>query len=369
MFRGLLFFLWLVGLSAGVAHAERRVALLMGNCALLAWLCLATSALAENRLALVIGNEGYRYIAVAKGEADAKGYANPLREKGYSVQEGYDLGFIEMPRAVARFVKKIELGDTAVFVYSGHGWSDGTINYVVGVDAPASRRQEVLTSVSVPIRNGVNGVLDNFTRKEAGLKVAIIDACRDNPFHPPSGEKGYGLERGLRPQSIEGSFVIYSAGEGQAAMDRLSEWDADPNSVFTRTLLPLLRADLPLTEAIKASQEKMHALAASADHNRCRPITTKCSGRACLSAVCKSAIEQVPSAPTPKPVDSNDAARADYDRAKGVELLPWRGRLSCECISRVSMPNWPRASSGNWRGRKTPSSDRPARPRLPAKTE
>ena len=40
--------------------------------------------------------------------------------------------------------------------------------------------------------------------------------------------------------------MIYSAGEGQAALDRLSEADADPNSVFTRTLIPLLRADLPL---------------------------------------------------------------------------------------------------------------------------
>src|SRR5271163_1991980 len=329
MLRGLLFFLLLVGLSAGVAHAERRVALLRGNSALLAWLCLATSALAENRLALVIGNEGYQHIAaLQKAKADAKGYADLLREKGYSVQEGFDLGFMEMLGAVARFAKKIQPGDTAVFVYSGHGWSDGTTNYVVGVDAPASEGQEVLTSVSVPIRNGLNGVLDNFTRKGAGLKVAIIDACRDNPFQPPSGERGYGLERGLRPQSIEGSFVIYSAGEGQAAMDRLSEADADPNSVFTRTLLPLLRADLPLTEAIKASQEKTHALAASADHNQMPAYYDEVLGRACLSAVCKSAIEQVPGAPTPKPVDSNDPAGADYYRAKGVgSAMAWEAFL------------------------------------------
>ena len=130
----------------------------------------------------------------------------------------------------------------------------------------------MLTSVSLPIRNGLTGVLDHFTRKGAGLKVAIIDACRDNPFQPPPGEKGYGLQRGLKPQAIEGSFVIYSAGEGQSALDRLSEADADPNSVFTRTLLPLLRADLPLTDAIKASQEKTHALAASRRTTiRCRP--------------------------------------------------------------------------------------------------
>jgi formylglycine-generating enzyme required for sulfatase activity len=262
---------------------------------LLAWLFLATSALAENRLALVIGNDGYQHIAaLQKAKADAKSYADLLREKGYSVQEGYDLGFVEMLGAVARFAKKILPGDTAVFIYSGHGWSDGSTNYIVGVDAPASEGQEVLTSVSLPIRNGLTGVLDDFTRKGAGLKVAIIDACRDNPFQPPPGEKGYGLERGLRPQSIEGSFVIYSAGEGQAAMDRLSEADADPNSVFTRTLLPLLRADLPLTDAIKASQDKTHALAASADHNQIPAYYDEVLGRACLSAACKSAVEPRP---------------------------------------------------------------------------
>ncbi len=37
-----------------------------------------------------------------------------------------------------------------------------------------------------------------------------------------------------------GSFVLMSAGAGQEALDRLSETDPNPNSVFTRNLLPLL---------------------------------------------------------------------------------------------------------------------------------
>ena len=41
-----------------------------------------------------------------------------------------------MQAAVAQFVERIQPGDTAVFVYSGHGWSDGSTNYVVGVDVP-----------------------------------------------------------------------------------------------------------------------------------------------------------------------------------------------------------------------------------------
>ena len=282
---------------------------------LLAWLFLTMPALAENRLALVIGNDGYKNIGVLqKARADAKSYADLLRDKGYSVETYYDLGFSNMQGAVAQFVKKIQPGDTVVFVYSGHGWSDASTNYIVGVDAPDFVDQELLTRISLPIRNGITGVLDDFKRKQAGLKVAIIDACRDNPFHPPPNEKGYGLVRGVKPQSIEGSFVIYSAGEGQAALDRLSEADADPNSVFTRTLLPLLRADLPLTDAIKASQQKTHALADSTGHIQTPAYYDEVLGSACLSVECKSPAASAPSA-------SDAALAAMIDAATSAELL------------------------------------------------
>ena len=160
---------------------------------LLAWLGFAGSALAEKRLALVIGNASYQHIdRLQMARADAKGYADLLREKGFVVEDRYDLGFIDMQGAIGEFVEKIAPGDTAVFVYSGHGWSDGAHNYLVGVDAPDRASQDVLTRLSLPIRNGLTGVLDDFERKGAALKVAIIDACRDNPFQPPAGRTEIG---------------------------------------------------------------------------------------------------------------------------------------------------------------------------------
>ncbi len=244
---------------------------------------------AGRRVALVIGNDDYQHIdKLQKAKADATAYAAVLRGKGFSVQEGYDLSMLEMSSAVADFVQKINPGDTAVFVYSGHGWSDGAHNYLVGVDVPGRATEELLTRLSLPLRNGVDGVLDDLERKNAGLKAAIIDACRDSPFRPPPGERGYALARGLKPQSVEGSFIIYSAGEGQSAMDRLSDADSDPNSVFTRTFLPLLSADLPLRDAIKASQAKTHALAAAADHDQTPAYYDEVLGEACLSATCEA---------------------------------------------------------------------------------
>ena len=73
------------------------------------------------------------------------------------------------------------------------------------------------------------------------IAVFVIDACRDNPLAAIGG-RGIGAARGLaRPEAPEGVLVIHSASPGEQALDRLSESDPNPNSVFTRELLPLLR--------------------------------------------------------------------------------------------------------------------------------
>jgi WD40 repeat protein len=113
---------------------------------------------------------------------------------------------------------------------------------------------------------------------------------------------------------VEGSFVVYSAGEGQSAMDRLSETDTDSNSVFTRAFLPLLRADLPLLDAIKLSQERVYALARSADHDQTPAYYDEVRGRACLSRECKEPNAALPAA-------SDDDLAAIIDAQTNPETL------------------------------------------------
>ena len=266
-----------------------------------AWKTLAAGALAlatltssagAARIALVIGNDSYQNLpSLKKAVADAEAYAALLQAQGFDdVMLHTDLSRAAADEAIAIFVDKIAPGDTAVFAYSGHGWSDGTQNYLVATDAPAGGKQEFLARVSIPLRNGATGVLDDMDRRGAVLKVAIIDACRDNPFTAAGGTRSAGLSRGLsRIEPPNGTFVVFSAGTGQTALDRLSEADADPNSVFTRVFVPLVRSGLSLQEATKEAQAEVTALARTIAHDQRPAYYDEVLGKACLAGTCTTA--------------------------------------------------------------------------------
>ncbi len=259
-----------------------------------AWLILlliAPMAHAEHRIALVIGNQKYASLELLKtSAADAASYAALFKDEGFdTVIFKTDLTRIGMDEAISQLIDAIQPGDTAVFVYSGHGWSDGTTNYLVPTDAPKSGSEDLLKRVSVPLENGVNGILDEVQQKGARLKVAIIDACRDNPFTAADGTRSIGMKRGLMMEAPpQGTFIVFSAGAGQTALDRLSDDDPDPNGVFTRIFVPLLKANLTLLDATKAAQEKVFEVAWSVNNHRQQPAfydETR-GNKACLSAAC-----------------------------------------------------------------------------------
>jgi hypothetical protein len=104
-----------------------------------------------------------------------------------------------------------------------------------------------------------------------GAKVAmlVLDACRDNPF-AKAGSRGVGGSRGLTLMTVpEGVFVLYSAGFGETALDRLSDDDPNPNSVFTRTFVKLLDAPgLTVHDIAKRTQQDVYQLAKSVSHTQ-----------------------------------------------------------------------------------------------------
>ena len=73
--------------------------------------------------------------------------------------------------------------------------------------------------------------------KKAKFTLAMIDACRDNPFKSIGRSVGGGT-RGLAPTSAAtGQMVVFSAGTGQQALDKLGPNDTSKNGVFTRVFL------------------------------------------------------------------------------------------------------------------------------------
>ena len=106
-------------------------------------------------------------------------------------------------------------------------------------------------------------------RRGAVSTIFVLDACRDNPF-AAAGVRSIGTTRGLaRVDAPKGVFVLFSAGTGQAALDRLSDTDNDTNSVFTRKLIPLLKTPgLTHVRLAKQVQKQVSALARTVSHDQ-----------------------------------------------------------------------------------------------------
>ena len=226
----------------------------------------AAPALAAKRVALVIGNNDYENVpALKKAVNDAGAISQELARLGFDVVSAENVGRRAMSRALVELESKIESGDTALIYFAGHGFAvDGT-NYLLPVDVPQAGPGEegLVRDASF----AATGLSDRLQEKGAATVILILDACRDNPFALP-GKRSMGLTRGLsRMDPAEGMFVLFSAGQGQSALDRLSETDENPNSVFTRTLLKEMeQPGQSMVQIAKRTQSIVKQLAAKVDH-------------------------------------------------------------------------------------------------------
>jgi len=111
-----------------------KLAALASTC----WMSVG-QALAENRIALVIGNSNYTSVTALPNPAnDAKAMTNFLNSAGFQVVQAPDLTQSDMRRTIAEFAKKVtEKGpDTvALIFYAGHGIQVDGVNWLIPVDA------------------------------------------------------------------------------------------------------------------------------------------------------------------------------------------------------------------------------------------
>ncbi|EBA18639.1 Caspase-1, p20 [Roseobacter sp. SK209-2-6] len=235
------------------------------------------------RRALVIGVDGYQNLdALQKARNDAQAISTTLVGLGFDVTTLYDVGRRDINGAVSTFSNQIEPGDEVLFYFAGHGVEVDGRNYLLPADVPMVNfgDETYLTGESI----AADRILNTFQRRGARSTVMILDACRNNPF-PRDGQRSVGGSRGLvRMEPPKGAFILYSAGAGQTALDRLSDQDANPNSVFTRALLQRLNEPgMSLHELAKLVRRDVQKLASTVNHDQFPSYYDQMSGELILS--------------------------------------------------------------------------------------
>jgi len=219
----------------------------------------------NERLALVIGNDNYVQVRkLANARADARAMARSLEQSGFNVTLRLDLGRADLLEAVRSFKSRLTGGSEAVFYFAGHGVQLGAANYLLPVDIVANNEEQVRDD-GLPLQR----ILDDLTDQKARFSLAIIDACRDNPF-PRTGGRSIGTGRGLAPTTAAtGQMVLYSAGAGQTALDRLGEADKSQNGVFTRVFLQeMQKPGVPVDQVLRNVRDEVVRLAKSVGHSQ-----------------------------------------------------------------------------------------------------
>jgi hypothetical protein len=178
-------------------------------------------ALADKRVALIIGNSRYQTVPQLPNPArDASSVAQMFRDAGFdSVDLQIDVGNLEFKRAIRRFEATADEADIAVVYYAGHGLEIGATNYLIPTDARLASDRDA-DDEAIALERMVSSA-DGAKR----LRLIILDACRDNPFVGTMRRErkvatravSAGLGR-VEPTSTD-TLIAYAAKAGSTADD------------------------------------------------------------------------------------------------------------------------------------------------------
>src|ERR1700716_3540821 len=232
-------------------------------------LTMAAPAHAEKRVALVVGNNDYKNVPkLQKAVNDARTMGDTLKRLGFTVMVAENQTRQAFSQTLLAFDKAVEPGDTAFFFYAGHGFEIAGQNFLLPTDVPAAGEgeEELVRDASIL----ADRIIERLQNKKARTAILVFDACRNNPFERSGTRAGAG-GGGLAPmtQLPEGVFSVFSAGPRQTALDRLSNNDDNPNSVFTRTFAKeLLKPGDNLVQVAQRTRRVVSEMADTVHHKQ-----------------------------------------------------------------------------------------------------
>jgi len=215
------------------------------------------------RKALVIGNDLYTDVPkLNNAVADAEAMAKSLEAVGYKVFKYLNLPEKKFRQVIREFKQQVAGGDEVLVFYAGHGVQLGNANYLLPVDIRGDGEDQVRDEAIL-----LQKILDDLEEKKTKFSLAVIDACRDNPF------KGKGRAiggRGLAPTTAAtGQMIMFSAGSGQQALDRLGDQDKERNGLFTRIFVKeMQKPGLSVDRVLRNVRNEVVRLARSVGHEQ-----------------------------------------------------------------------------------------------------
>src|SRR5271154_5954320 len=204
----------------------------------------SSAAIAADRFALVIGNAKYPDADAPLKEPvnDARSIADELKRDGFTVEIGENLTGEGMRRAFERLYGHVKPGTVALVFFSGFGIQSNRQSFMIPVDA------QIWTEADVR-RDGfsLETILGEINNRGAGVKIALIDASRRNPYERRFRSFSAGLAPVIAPN---GTLVMYSAALSSVISD-----NGGDHSLFVQELLKEIRVpDLMAEETLNRTR-------------------------------------------------------------------------------------------------------------------
>jgi formylglycine-generating enzyme required for sulfatase activity len=192
------------------------LALLAAVASLVTW---ADSALAQKRVALVIGNSDYQHTTkLSNPKNDATDMSGVLKKLGFEVIDGFDLNKVAFDGKVREFAAALEGASVGVFFYAGHGLQVSGQNYLVPIDA------QLTAAVALDFEMMKVEIIHRAMERLTKTNVLFLDACRDNPLSrnlaQNLGTRSADVGKGLAQiEAGSGTLISFSTHPGALALD------------------------------------------------------------------------------------------------------------------------------------------------------
>jgi uncharacterized caspase-like protein len=231
--------------ARALRHAWRSAAArgVLGALAALACAFMPPALAANDRVALLIGNNSYGSAPLRNAVNDAHDLGEALKELGFKVIVRENTTRKDMIDAIREFGAAIEGANTALFFYAGHAMQFKDRNYLIPIDA-AMGSEDDITFFSVEIGQ----IFDRMDRARTRFNFIVLDACRDNPFAASFRLSSAGLAQMSAPS---GTLIAYATAPGSVAADGFGR-----NGIYTKHILQNIKLpDLPAEIMFKRVRE------------------------------------------------------------------------------------------------------------------